>query len=91
MKTRIITLVSLFLLTVSIASANNYRTLKMSDRLGRTMEIMVKIENIQETFEFDTREVFEEVKGSHTRELIDIEPFMKPEAEVNENHPVYKQ
>ncbi|MFW6290275.1 MAG: hypothetical protein ACOC0R_04840 [Mariniphaga sp.] len=90
MKTRILTLAALFLMTANIVSADNFRTFKMSDRMGRTFEVFTKIEsNIQETFEFDTREVFEEVKQENNQ-MIDITPFIKPEREVKETHPVIK-
>jgi hypothetical protein len=91
MKTKILTFAALFLMTFSIASADNFRSFKMSDRFGRTMEVLVKVEQIQETFNFNTREVFNEVKKSQNPQLIDIAPFVKPEKEVCENHPVYKK
>ncbi len=91
MKTRILTLAALFLMTANIVSADNFRTFKMSDRMGRTFEVFTKIEsNIQETFEFDTREIFEEVKKQENNQMIDITPFIKPEREVKETHPAIK-
>ncbi|TVQ16470.1 MAG: hypothetical protein EA361_04120 [Bacteroidetes bacterium] len=91
MKTRILTFAALFLMTASIATADNFRSFKMSDRLGRTIEVLTKVENnIQETFEFNTREVFDEVKKSNNNQMIDITPFVKPEREVKESHPVNK-
>jgi hypothetical protein len=91
MKTRILTAAILLLLTVNFASANNFRSFKMSDRMGRTMEVLVKIETIQETFDFNTREVFEKVKSESTPQMIDITPMVKPERELQETHPAYKK
>ncbi len=91
MKTNILTFAVLFLMTISIASADNFRSFKMSDRYGRTMEVLVKVEQIQETFTFNTREVYNEVKSNKASQRIDITPFVKPEQEVSEIHPVYKK
>ena len=87
MKNKVLTFAAITLMSITLASANNYRTLKISDRLGRTMEIFVKVENVQETFEFDTREVFNQVKRNGEKQMIDIKPFIKPEKEVEENLP----
>lgn len=87
MKNRILTFAAITLMSINLASADNYRTLRISDLLGRTMEIFVKVENVQETFEFDTREVFNEVKRNGETQMIDITPFIKPEKEVEENLP----
>lgn len=87
MKNRILTFAAITLMSINLASADNYRTLRVSDLLGRTMEIFVKVENVQESFEFDTREVFNEVKRNGETQMIDITPFIKPEKEVEENLP----
>ncbi len=91
MKTRILTFAALFLMTASIVTADNFRSFKISDRMGRTFEVLTKVEsNIQETFEFNTRDVFEEVKKNDSSQMIDIKPFVKQEREIKENHPEYK-
>jgi hypothetical protein len=77
------------ILTASVASADNYRKIKIADHLGRSLEIVVKNENIQETFHFNTLEIFREIKKEKTKEMIDITPFIKPEKEVEENLPLY--
>lgn len=89
MKTTFITFATLIILSISAASAENYTTLQISDHLGRTMEVFVKIENIQESFDFNTREIFNEVNSTCQKDVIDINPFVKPEMEVIEEHPVY--
>ena len=89
MKTKILTIAAIFAMSIGTLAADNYRSFKMADRLGRTMEIFVKIENIQETFGFDTREVFNEIKNSEKQQMIDITPFVKQEREAEENLPVY--
>lgn len=85
MKNRILTFAAITLMSISLASADNHRTLKISDMLGRTMEIFVKAETIQETFEFDTREVFNQVKRNGQTQMIDITPLIKPEKEIEED------
>lgn len=91
MKTRILTFAALFLMTVNFVSADNFKSFKITDRLGRTFEVLTKMEsNIQESFEFSTREVFEEVKKQESNQIIDITPFIKPEREVKETHPAVK-
>jgi hypothetical protein len=75
------------ILTASVASADNYRKIKIADQLGRSIEILVKWENINETFHFSTLEVFNEIKSETKREMIDIKPFIIPEAEVEEDLP----
>lgn len=89
MKTRILTIAAIFAMSIGTLAADNYRSFKMADRLGRTMEIFVKVENIQETFGFDTREVFCQIRSNENRQLIDITPFVKQEREVEEDLPVY--
>lgn len=92
MKTKIFILAALFLTTISLTNAENYRSFILIDLAGNTMEIMVKTEEIiQETFEFNTSEVFRSIKEEKNPEFIDITPFVKPEQEVEENHPVYKE
>jgi hypothetical protein len=89
MKTTFITLATLFILSLSTATAENYTTFKISDHLGRTMEVFVKTEKIEENFAFNTREIFIELKSNCKTEMIDLTPFIKPETEVIEDHPVY--
>jgi len=92
MKTKILILAALFLATLSTTNADNYRSFKLIDFAGKTMEILVKTEEIiLENFEFDTSEVFRSIRKEKNPELIDITPFIKPEQEVEENHPVYKE
>lgn len=91
MKTKLFTLAILFLLTLNFVSAENYRVLKISDNLGHTMNILSKVETIQDNFDFDTRVIFKEIKGQCNQQILDITPFIKPEAEVVEDLPVYKQ
>lgn len=90
MKTKIIALATLLLVTISIATADNHRTLKISDRLGRTMEILVKAESIFENSDINTSEIFKEMKKSETNQLIDLSEMIKPEKELNETLPVAK-
>jgi hypothetical protein len=77
------------ILTATVASADNYKKIKIADQLGRSFEILVKVENINETFHFNTREIFNEIKSEKKREMIDITPFVRPEAEVVEEMPAY--
>ncbi len=91
MKTRMITFASLLILSVTVATAANFKTLKMSDHLGRSMDILIKVENIKESFDFDTRKIFKEETCKNSIETLDIRPFIKPEMEVEENLPVYKK
>lgn len=92
MKTNIFILAALFLTTISNTNADNYRSFKLINFAGKTMEVMVKTEEvIQENFEFDTSEVFQSITEEKNPEHIDITPFIKPEQEVKENHPVYKE
>jgi hypothetical protein len=74
-----------------LCHSRNYTTFKISDHLGRTMEVFVKTENIEENFEFNTREIFNELKSNCKADMIDLTPFIKPEMEVIEDHPVYIQ
>jgi hypothetical protein len=89
MKTTFITLASIFILSASVFSAENYTTLQISDHMGRTMEVFVKIEQIQDNYDFDTRAIFKKSKTVCSGELIDITPFVKPELEVKEDLPIY--
>ncbi len=89
MKTKLITLATLFILTLSSASAEKLSILKISDQMGRTISICIKNEQISETFEFDTKVVFNQIKRNHQTETLDITPFIKPEKEVEEDLPVY--
>lgn len=92
MKIKIFILAALLLTTISLTNADNYRSFKLIDFAGNTMEIMVKTEEIiKETFEFNTSEVYRSIKEEKHPERIDITPFIKPEKEVVENHPVYKE
>ncbi len=91
MKTKIFTLAALILMTFSMAKADNFRSFKMIDRAGRAYEILVKTEEIiQERFEFNTSVIFERIKEENKPQMIDITPFVKPEQEIEECHPVYK-
>jgi hypothetical protein len=77
------------ILTATAASADNYRKIKIADNLGRSLEILIKIETITETFHFNTVEIFAEIKKEKTQQMIDITPFIIPEKEVEEILPVY--
>jgi hypothetical protein len=89
MKTITLILAALILGSFS-ASADNFRKLKFTNSLGRTIEFFVKneVEVEVETYEINTAEIFREIKFSR-KEMIDITPFIIPEKEVEENLPVY--
>jgi len=91
MKTRIITFASFLILSVTVATAANFKTLRISDHLGRSMDVLIKTETVTESFDFDTRKIFEQATRKNQMETLDITPFIKPELEVEENLPVYKK
>jgi len=91
MKTRIITFAASLLISVSTVNAENFKTFKIYNRLGCALEVIMKVENIQEEYDFDTKEIFEEVKNENTFVLTDITPFIKPEKEVSEELPLVKE
>lgn len=90
MKTTILTFATLFFLTISAATADNHRTLKISDRLGRTMEILIKAETIFETNDINTCKVSNKAKQNNNNLLIDISSMIKPEQELKEELPIAK-
>jgi hypothetical protein len=91
MKTRIITLAASLLFSLTAVKAENFKTFRIYDRLGSAMEVIMKVENIQEEFDFDTKEVFEEVKNENSYVLQDITPFIKPEQEIAEELPIVNE
>ena len=85
MKNTILTLASILFINLNIM-ASEIRTMKIVDNLGRHFNIEIKIELIEnEKFEFDTKEVFNDIKKENG--LIDIRPFIKPEKEIEEDLP----
>lgn len=87
MKTKLFTFVALFFVSLGVASADNFRTFQMSDKFGKTMSIFIKIEKVQDAFDFDTRDIFNEINGQSTNDLIDISNLIKAEKEVQEDIP----
>lgn len=87
MKKRICVIIVLMFISINLTFASGYRTLKMYDLFGRTVDVFVKIESIEEIFEFDTREMFNEIKGYSQERTIDITPFIKSEEEVEDDLP----
>jgi hypothetical protein len=88
MKTKIITIAAVILMSTGIAqSANNFRMFKIHDALGNTFCITMKEDKVNETLEFDTKAVFNNLKKENTVQMIDIRPFVKQEKEVEEYVP----
>lgn len=85
MKTIILTLATILFINLNTIASGNYKSIRMIDNLGRQFNIEIKIEYIEEVFNFDTKKVFEENKKTY--ELIDIRPFIKPEKEIDEELP----
>ncbi len=90
MKTRIITFATLIILFVStLSAAGNYRSIKIFNQYGCcSINILSKVEEIEETFDFSTEQVFHEVIAERNKFELDIVPFIKPEAEVEETLPI---
>jgi hypothetical protein len=87
MKAKILTLAAILMISANFANASNaVRSFKTIDIKGKIYEIQVKVENLNETFEFDTKVIFREVKQKENgqQEMLDIRPFIKPEKEVEE-------
>ena len=87
MKAKILTLAAILMISANFANASNaVRSFRTIDIKGKIYEIQVKIENLNETFEFDTKVIFREVKQKENgqQEMLDIKPFIKPEREVEE-------
>lgn len=87
MKAKILTLAAILMISANFANASKAaKSFKMVDIKGKIYEIQVKVENLNETFEFDTRVIFKEVtqKENGQQEMLDIRPFIKPEKEVEE-------
>ena len=87
MKAKILTLAAILMISANFANASNaVRSFRTIDIKGKIYEIQVKIENLNETFEFDTKVIFREVKQKRNgqQEMLDIRPFIKPEKELEE-------
>ncbi len=87
MKAKILTLAAILMISANFANASNVvRSFRTIDIKGNTFEIQVKVENLKETFEFDTKVIFREVKQKRNgqQEMLDIRPFIKPEKELEE-------
>ena len=87
MKAKILTLAAILMISVNFANASNeVRSFNIKDIKGKVLEIQVIVENFMETFDFDTKVIFREVKQKENgrQEMLDIRPFIKPEREVEE-------
>ena len=87
MKAKILTLAAILMISANFANASNaVKSFRTIDIKGKTFEIQVKVENLKETFEFDTKVIFREVKQKRNgqQEMLDIRPFIKPEKELEE-------
>ena len=87
MKAKILTLAAILMISVNFANASTeVKSYTIKDIKGKVLEIQVIVENFMETFDFDTKVIFREVKQKENgqQEMLDIKPFIKPEREVEE-------
>ncbi len=87
MKAKILTLAAILMISVNFANASTeVKSYTIKDIKGKVLEIQVIVENFMETFDFDTKVIFREVKQKENgqQEMLDIRPFIKPEREVEE-------
>lgn len=80
-----ILILSILFINLNIMASES-KTIRIIDNLGRYFNIEVKTEkDVVEKFEFNTKEIFNDIKKEN--DLIDIRPFVKPEKEIEEELP----